>query len=137
MGKFTYAILTGTMLVAWAPGAMAADQWLACEGTKTTTGKTEEGEDFNESAPVSDIYAINDDLQSLYLYSEDKKRLSPVHVTSYTPGEVKWDGHGSFGARWSGTLDRSNMSLNIVRTEKDRRSEWNTQCKASDAQPLA
>ena len=137
MGKFTHAFLVGTVLAAWAPGAMAADQWLACDGTKTTTGKNSDGETLNDSTPVSDIYAFNDELQGLYFYSKDKKTLSPVKVTSYAPDEIKWNGDGVFGARWDGTLDRSNMSLNIVRTEKGKRSEWRTQCKATGAQPLA
>ena len=131
------AVLAGTLMIAGAGNALAADQWLACEGTVATTGTNQDGEALNESKSFSDIYVYNDDLQGLYLYSKDKKMLSPMHVATYGASDITWSGEGSFGARWDGTLDRSGMSVNIVRTEKDERAEWNGQCKATSAQPLA
>ncbi len=131
------AVLTATLLAAWVPGALAADQWLACEGTKVTTGQNDDGETLNETQPIADIYAYNDDLQGLYFYSQDRQTLSPVAVETYTPAEITWDGEGVWGARWDGVLNRDEMSLNIVRTEKEMRSEWTAQCTPTDAQPIA
>ena len=135
--RFAGVAVAGTLMVAGASSAFAADEWLVCEGTIATTGKDQDGETLNESKPFSDTYVYNDELQGLYLYNKDKKMPSPMHVGSYGTGDITWSGEGSFGARWDGTLDRSGMSVNIVRTEKDERSEWTGQCKATSAQPLA
>jgi len=136
MRKLSIAVLAGTVFTAWSGIAAAEDVWMSCSGPMVTTGTNEDGESLNETKQVSDVYAYKDELNGLYFYNGEKQMLSPVHVTSYAADTVTWSGEGSFGARWDGTFGRSDMSINIVRTENRERSEWNLQCEGTGAKPL-
>ncbi len=74
MRNLPYTFVTATVLAAWATTAVAADTWLTCGGTVSKTGKSEDGTGINETKSISDIYAYNDELNGLYLYSAEKRR---------------------------------------------------------------
>ena len=78
MRNLPYTFVTATVLAAWATTAVAADTWLTCGGTvsKRAKAKTERG--INETKSISDIYAYNDELNGLYLYSAEKRRSPPA-----------------------------------------------------------
>lgn len=116
---------------------LAAESWLACEGT-VDTATTKDGKTENTSAKASDIYAYNDASKALMKYSEKSKNLSPVFVTGYDDKAIAWANAGganagSGAATWEGKIDRASMALNMTRKEKGEVMTWTQQCKPTTA----
>ena len=116
---------------------VAAETWIACEGTVVTTGNDADGKPVNETKPSKQTLAYDDAGQRLFRYSETRKTLDPVFVKSYATDKIVWGSatQGSSAASWEGALDRSNMSVSVVRKERGQVMTWTEQCKPT--KPLA
>ncbi|MBY0509906.1 MAG: hypothetical protein K2P94_07105 [Rhodospirillaceae bacterium] len=133
--------LTGFLCIAGlglaATPVLAAESWLACEGT-VATATTKDGKTENTSAQATDIYAYNDANKALMKYSEKNKNLSPVFVTGYDDKAISWANAGganagSGAATWEGRIDRASLALKMTRTEKGEVMTWTQQCKPTPA----
>lgn len=110
--------------------AFAGNVWMACTGnvTSVTDGAT-------KTEPSQRIVAYDDATQQLYQYSDKRKVLDPVAVSSYAPGKITWgnDQLNASGAAWQGTLARPGMILEI--TWRDRNGatmNWKEQCRPTN-----
>lgn len=120
-----------------APPVLAAESWLACDGT-VATATTKDGKTDTTSAAAKDIYAYNDASKALMKYSEKNKSLSPVFVTGFDDKAISWANAGganagSGAATWEGRIDRASLALKMTRTEKGEVMTWDQQCKPTAA----
>ena len=129
------ALMLGVALAAVAAPAMAAETWLACDGTVAT----KKGAAAPTSAAANDIYAYNDDVRALYKYSASRKSLDLISTTTFDAKKIVWmnvgKGIGSQTAHWEGSIDRATMALKIVREDGDEVMTWSQTCKPTSAQP--
>lgn len=134
--KLTHLLCIAGLGLAATP-ALAAESWLACEGT-VATATTKDGKTDTTSAEAKDIYAYNDASKALMKYSEKNKNLSPVFVTGYDDKAISWANAGganagSGAATWEGRIDRASLALKMTRKEKDEVMTWSQQCKPTAA----
>jgi hypothetical protein len=115
--------------------ALAAERWVACEGTVATT-VTKDGKTETTNAPATDVYAYNDASKALFKYSDKRNTLDPVFVTGFDDKAIKWanagaSSAGSSAASWEGSIDRATLALKLTRTERGEIMTWTQQCKAT------
>ncbi len=129
------ALALGMALAAVGAPALAAETWIACDGTVAT----KKGAGAPTSAAAKDIYAYNDDVRALYKYSATRKSLDLISTTTFDPKKITWvnvgKGIGSQTAHWEGSIDRASMALKIVREDGDEVMTWSQTCKPTTAQP--
>ena len=135
---FSKCTLAGLALMGTASMAtpvLAAESWIACDGT-VATSTTKDGKTETTSAAAHDIYAFNDASKALMKYSEPRKSLDPVFVTGFDDKAITWANAGavsagSSAATWEGRIDRATLGLKLTRKERDEVMTWTQQCKAT------
>ena len=129
------ALVLGAVLVATSAPALAAETWLACDGTVAT----KKGAAAPTSDAANDVYAYNNEARALYKYSAMRKSLDLISTTTFDPKKIVWvnvgKGIGSQSARWEGSIDRASMALKIVREDGDEVMTWSQTCKPTSALP--
>lgn len=123
-----------------APSA-AAETWIACEGT-VTTSDVKDGKTETSSAAAKDVYVYDDALKALFKYSDARKSLSPLFVTSFDDKGIVWANAGgktagSLASAWEGRINRADMSLKLTRTERSETLTWSQTCKGTGPQPIS
>lgn len=110
--------------------ADAAPAWFECSGERAVT-RMADGKPRSETAPVRDIYILDDATRNVYQYFEATKSRGLQNVSSYGPSQITWGyTQAPQEAAWQGTLDRTTKTLKVVR-RKDQESETRTAvCKA-------
>jgi len=129
------ASVFGVALACIAGPALAAETWIACEGTVST----KVGKAAATSAPANDIYAYNTEAKTLYKYAPTRKSLDLISTNKFDDKSIGWinpgKGIGSQTTSWEGTIDRAKMSLKMVRESGDEVMTWTQSCKPTTAQP--
>lgn len=122
-----FAAAVAALALASAAPAMAADAWIACNGTMTSTPDKTAG----ETQPSQRVLVYDDAARQLYQYSEKRQTLDVMPTKSYDAGKITWaaDLTHTGGMRWEGSLDRVKMMVSIKREDNDGVMLWNEQCK--------
>jgi len=112
--------------------AFAAEDWLVCKGTVTTT-IAQQSSTPADSERVLMLDGVN---KRLYQWSERRKALNLIPAQSFTPDRVVWstDLTNTGGLKWHGSLDRHAMVLGIERTDHNLdRMTWNEACQPTQS----
>jgi hypothetical protein len=129
------ASIFGVALACIAAPAMAAETWIACEGTVST----KVGKAAATTEPANDIYAYNAEAKTLYKYAPARKRLDLISTNRFDDKTIGWvnagKGIGSQTTSWEGSIDRAKMSLKLVRESGDEVMTWTQSCKPTTEQP--
>ncbi len=136
LAHYSKPALLGLVLACASVPAFAADTWLACDGNLVT----KKGSAAATTVPISEFYAFNDDVKTLYKYAPKRQSLDMISTKSYDAKAITWvnvaRGVGAEMANWEGRLDRVKMSLTIKREDGDEVMTWTQACKPASAQPL-
>jgi hypothetical protein len=132
-GSIYLAVVLG---IAGAPPAIAAENWLACDGN-VVTSTIKDGKSETTTAAASDFYVYDDARKALYHYSQRRKSLAPVAMIGYDEQAIRWGSPIGLSEGWEGQIDRSSMTLKMVRTEGPEVMTWSQQCKPTSPQSLA
>lgn len=110
--------------------ALAAESWLACKGTLTTTPYRAAA---GTNAESSRVLVADDTARQLFQWQEARKTLSLIPTQTYTAATIAWANAatgGTVGPRWKGTLDRTKMTLTIERTDGNlEHMRWHETCQ--------
>lgn len=120
---------------AMATPVLAAESWIACDGTVATSA-TKDGKTETTSVEAHDIYAYNDASKVLMKYSVPRKSLDPVFVTGFDDKAITWANAGavsagSSAATWEGRIGRATLGLKLTCKERDEVMTWAQQCKST------
>lgn len=107
-------------------------QWLECTGQVIITPVG--GAAVQEA--VKDIYVYDSDAHNLFMYSEDRKRLSALGAKAESDQEIRWSSWDA-DRKWEGRLNRADRTLTLsYRSDKESR-EWRETCKPTTPKPEA
>ena len=130
------ALVGAALCLALVNSPLAADQWIACDGTLVS----KKGSEAPTTTQVTDVYSIDDAAKALFKYSDTRQRLDMISLKSFDAKSILWqndgEGFGSQAAQWQGRIDRNKMSLSLVRRDGDETLTWTQACKPTDPRPL-